>query len=167
MMNYFNALIFILIIIFIIVIAIYIVKNKQTAGIITGAFFGGVEPMMKLKRLRLDDQLLEQLREGKKKIDVRLYRPIYDQIDKGSQILYFSGEREVVACVKKKIVYENLNELLEKEKIEDIFPDEKISKKDAKTMFLVKEEGGKGHYKSEEFDNKFVSLHIKPVICED
>ena len=66
--------------------------------------------------------------------------------------------------VKKKDVYEKgLDDLLKQEKLEDIFPGEKLTPEEARILFLSKQQGGKGFYKEEDLSKPFISLHVSPL----
>lgn len=159
----FDLFLIILLIIIAILIVCTIAKGKTGGFSLLSNIDGGAEPI-KFKRLKMDDEWLDLLQDGKKKVDVRLSRPAFEKVDKDSYILYFSGKREVAAKVNKKILYEEgITDLLKKEKIADIFPGEKMSPDDARLMFLSKQQGGKGFYKEEDLDKPFVALHVSPL----
>ena len=154
---------YLLILILIISIAIIIVFRLAKGNTFGNLFSGGADAK-KFKRLKMEDDWLDLLQDGKKKVDVRLNRPTFDSIDKGSQILYFSGKREVATEVTKKDVYEKgLDDLLKQEKLEDIFPGEKLTPEEARMLFLSKQQGGKGFYKEEDLSKPFISLHVSPL----
>src|SRR3989344_8958607 len=150
-----------------IIIFIIIVILAYLAAIVGGTYINkqamGAAEAYKLTRLRMDDNWLDLLQDGKKKVDVRMNRTTFDKLDKGSRVLYFSGIREVTAKVNKKTIYEKgIEELLKKEKITDIFPGEKMTTEEAKSMFLSKQQGGKGFYKEEDLNKPFIALYIEP-----
>ena len=163
-----DIMLIILILCVIILIAYWIVQgNKKEALGLLNMFSGGSEPE-KFTTLKMDDNWLDLVQDGEKNIDVRIKSKSTDKFEKDSHISYFSENRNVLVKVVKKIEYDNLDSLLDKEKLDNIFPsqgkDKKITKEEARLMFLKKDQGGKGYYTEEDFSKPFVAIHIKAIV---
>jgi|SRR3972149_969172 len=170
--NIFEILILIILILVAILIVQTLMRNykgiSKAGGFDDDEEYAGGATSVKYKKLKMEDKDLDKVQDGKKKVDVRLDRPTFEAIEKDSYILYFSKERDLLVKVLKKAKYDNLDDLLKKEKLEDIFPDLEVpagEDKDAyiRKLFLSKKEGGLGYYKEEDLSKPFISIKIKPM----
>ena len=152
---------FIIVLLFILIVVLVLLLVRKYYLNSTKVEYAGAGEPKHIKKFKMDDDLLELVQDGKKTIDVRLNNPVIDTINDGDNVMYFSEKRDIITKLKKKQIYDNLDQLIEKEKMDNVFPEMKNKSVDKiKNNFLSHKQGGKGYYTQEQLDKPFVALHI-------